>query len=223
MPAEGAVDLDPRSLGVYVVTSAGPSGRGHEGVAAAAIEGGATTVQLRAPELSDEDLLPIASRLAARCREAGVLFVVNDRVEVALVSRADGAHVGQKDDPAGARTRLGPGPVLGISVRSVDEAHAARSAGADYLGVTVWATATKPEADARGIEGLREVVAASSLPVVGIGGIVPANAGAVLSAGAVGVAVVSAVAATKDPAATVRELRRIVDAHHATGKARGHG
>ena len=217
------MDLDPRSLGVYVVTSAGRPDRGHEDIAATAIEGGATAVQLRAPELADEELVTIASRLAVRCREAGVLFVVNDRVEVALASGADGAHVGQDDDPAGARGRLGPRPLLGISVRSVDEARAARAAGADYLGVTVWATGTKPDAHPRGIEGLREVAAASPLPVVGIGGIVPANAGAVLSAGAAGVAVVSAVADAQDPAGAVRELRRIVDARRTTGEAREHG
>lgn len=217
------MDVDPRSLGVYVVTSTGRSGRGHEDIAAAAIEGGATTVQLRAPELSDEELLPIASRLAARCRDAGVLFVVNDRVEVARSSGADGAHVGQGDDPAGARQRLGPRPLLGISVRSVDEAGAANDAGADYLGVTVWATATKAEAVPLGIEGLRAVVATSPLPVVGIGGIGPSNAGAVLAAGAAGVAVISAVASAPDPTAAVRELRRIVDGYRTIVEARGHG
>jgi thiamine-phosphate diphosphorylase len=217
------VDLDPRSLSVYVVTSAGRPGRGHEDIASAAIEGGATALQLRAPELADDELAAVGSRLATRCHDAGVLFVVNDRVEVALACGADGVHVGQGDDPAGARGDLGPGPVLGISVGGADEARAARAAGADYLGVTVWATATKPEAEPGGIDGLREVVAASPLPVVGIGGIVPANAGAVMSAGAAGVAVVSAVAAAEDPAAAVRELRRIVDGHRATGEARGHG
>jgi thiamine-phosphate pyrophosphorylase len=217
------VDLDPRSLGVYVVTSAGRSGRGHEEIAAAAIEGGATALQLRAPELADEELVAVGSRLAARCHDAGVLFVVNDRADLALACGADGVHVGQGDDPAGARGNLGPRPVLGISVRGVDEARDAHAAGADYLGVTVWATATKPEAEPGGIDGLREVVEASPLPVVGIGGIDPANAAAVMSAGAAGVAVVSAVAAARDPAAAVRELRRIVDGHRTTGGARRHG
>lgn len=215
------MDLDPRSLGVYVVTSAGRAGRGHQDIAAAAIEGGATAVQLRAPEISDKELLPIASTLAARCREAGVLFVVNDSVDVALASGADGVHLGQGDGPAGARERLGAGPLLGISVRGTDEARAAEADGADYLGVTVWATATKPHAHPRGIEGLREVAGASPLPIVGIGGIGPANARAVMAAGADGVAVVSAVASAADPVAAVRELRRIVDAHRAAEEERG--
>ncbi|MEO8292511.1 MAG: thiamine phosphate synthase [Actinomycetota bacterium] len=215
--------LDRRSLHVYVVTSAGGSGRGHQEIAEAAIAGGATAVQLRAPELADEQLLPLASILAARCRDAGVLFVINDRVEVALACGAGGVHLGQHDDPAGARARLGSGPVLGVSVGSAGEARSAEVAGADYLGVTVWATATKPDAEPRGIDGVRSVVLASPLPVVGIGGIVPANAGAVLGAGAAGVAVISAVSSAPDPAAAVRELRRIVDGYRSIGEGRAHG
>jgi thiamine-phosphate pyrophosphorylase len=216
------MDLDPRSLEVYVVTSADLAGRHHDDVASAALEGGATALQLRAPELDDRALLPLAADLAARCRAAGVLFVVNDRVNVALASGDAGAHVGQDEDAGRARQRLGPDRVLGVSVGSEAEARAAYRAGADYLGVTVWATATKPEARARGLEGLSEVVAATPLPVVGIGGIEPENAAQVLAAGAAGVAVISAVAAAGDPAEAVRELRRTVEAFHRTGSgARG--
>ncbi|MGH2636350.1 MAG: thiamine phosphate synthase, partial [Actinomycetota bacterium] len=147
--------LDPRSLRLYVVTSSGlVPGRAHPDVGLAAIEGGATAVQLRAPELSDPELRPLAAELLERCREAGVLFVVNDRVEVAA-SVGAGAHVGQADDPSGARAVLGPRRTLGISVSTVEDALAAEGAGADYLGVTVWGTRTKPEATARGIHGLR--------------------------------------------------------------------
>jgi thiamine-phosphate diphosphorylase len=217
------MDLDPRSLSVYVVTSADLAGRDHEDLSAAALEGGATALQLRAPELDDEALLPLAVRLAGRCRAAGVLFVVNDRVEVALASGADGAHVGQGDDPRDARRRLGSDRVLGISVGDAAEGRAAHAGRADYLGVTVWATATKPEARARGLEGVREVAAATPLPVVGIGGITPANAAEVLEAGAAGVAVISAVAAAHDPVEAVRELRRTVDAHLAIEEAGTHG
>ena len=220
------MDLDPRSLRVVVVTSADPGGRGHLDVAKAALEGGATALQLRAPELDDEALLPLASGLAARCRDAGVLFVVNDRVEVALASGADGVHVGQGDDPAHARHLLGSGRVLGISVGGHAEAEAARRAGADYLGVTVWATATKPDARPHGLEGVREVAAATPLPVVGIGGITPENAASVLRAGATGVAVISAVAGAGDPVGAVRELRRLFDrvgGERGAGEERAHG
>ena len=204
--------LDPGSLSVYVLTSGDFSGRGHEDVAQAAIEGGATAVQLRAPELTDQELLPVALRLAARCRRAGVLFVVNDRLEVAHACGADGVHVGQDTQASDVRGRLGAGRTLGVSVQDADQARAAETAGADYLGVTVWPSATKPDAAGRGLDGLREVVAAVSVPVVGIGGIDPLNAPEVLAAGAAGVAVISAVAAAREPATVVRDLRRTVDA-----------
>jgi len=203
----------PHALGVYVITSGGSvSGRGHREVALAAIAGGADAVQLRAPELSDRELLPLASELARACREAGVLFVVNDRIDVARLSGAGGAHVGQGDDPQAVRQRLGPGPVLGISVGSVAEARAAQAAGADYLGVTVFASPTKPQAVPLGLDGLRTVVEATSVPVVGIGGIDASNAAQVLAAGASGVAVVSAVGAAPDPVAATRELVEVVRA-----------
>jgi thiamine-phosphate pyrophosphorylase len=196
----------PLRLGVYVITSADLfPGRGHWDVALAAIEGGADAIQLRAPELSDDELLPVASGLAAACRAARVLFVVNNRVDVAAESGV-GAHVGQGDDVTGARRRLGSAGVLGVSVANPEEAHAAEAAGADYLGVTVWATPTKPEAIPRGVEGLRAVVEATTIPVVAIGGIDARNAEQVLAAGAVGVAVISAVGAADDPVAATRDL-----------------
>ena len=200
------------SLAVSVVTSSGLApGRGHRDVAVAAIEGGATALQLRAPELSDEQLGPLASDLAERCREGGVLFVVNDRLDVAAQTGA-GVHVGQGDDHSEARRRIGSGAVLGISVSSPGQAVEAERAGADYLGVTVWATATKPEAAPVGVEGLRAVVDATSLPVVAIGGIDAGNAREALEAGAVGVAVVSAVGAAPDPVAATRQLVEAVRA-----------
>ena len=196
-------------LGLYVVTGTDP-GRGHLDVALAAIVGGADAVQLRAPELTDEELLPLACTLAARCATAGVLFLVNDRLGVAVDSGANGVHLGQGDDFASARGRLGPDRLLGVSVATVGEVSAAEAAGADYLGVTVWRTRTKPEAIAAGLAGLRAVIRATQLPVVGIGGIVAGNAGRVLRAGATGVAVVSAVSEAEEPAAAVRRLASVV-------------
>lgn len=209
--------FDPRTLGVYVVTSAafGPD-RDHRSLARAAIEGGATAVQLRAPELDDDALLPLATELASACRDAEVLFVVNDRIDVALESGADGVHLGQDDDPQEARRRLGGGRALGVSVGGEDEAVAAQRAGADYLGVTVWPTPTKPEAEARGLAVLGEVVDSTTLPVVGIGGISASNVTLVLASGAAGVAVISAVAAAADPVAATRELAHLVERFRAT-------
>jgi len=204
-------DLDPKRLAVYVVTSAGFAGRTHLDLTTAAIAGGATAVQLRAPELNDGALLPLAAELAERCRPVGVLFIVNDHADVAVSVGADGAHVGQRDDPSRARRLLGPDRVLGVSVGSAEEASRADRLGADYLGVTVWGTGTKPDANARGLEGLSAIAATTELPVVGIGGIDSANAATVIAAGASGVAVISAVAASDDPASATRELRDAVD------------
>ncbi|MGH2679053.1 MAG: thiamine phosphate synthase [Actinomycetota bacterium] len=204
--------LEPRALDLYVVTTGMlDSGRAHGEIAAAAVEGGATAVQLRAPELDDDRLLPLATALARMCGDAGILFVVNDRVDVAIGSDAAGVHVGQDDDAHEVRGRLGPERILGVSVSGVDEARAAEAAGADYLGVTVWVTPTKPEAVPVGLDGIRALARATSLPVVGIGGIDASNARDVLQAGAVGVAVIGAVAAAADAAGAVRDLRAVVD------------
>lgn len=198
------------ALDVCVVTSAGlVPGRGHADVGLAAVQGGATAVQLRAPELDDEELWAVARELARRMRERGVLFIVNDRVEVALQSGADGVHLGQDDVSEVASARRGR-LVLGLSVESSDQARAAEEMGADYLGVTVWATATKPEARPVGLEGLRSIVAATSLPVVGIGGVNPSNAAEVITTGATGVATVSAVGGAPDPVAATRALAEAV-------------
>jgi thiamine-phosphate diphosphorylase len=198
-------------LTVYVVTSSGGvPGRGHAEVAAGAIAGGANAIQLRSMEHGDDELLPLARELADRCRERGVLFIVNDRVDLAIAAGAAGVHLGQDDDLASARERLGPGPVLGVSVETVEQAEAAAEAGADYLGVTVWPTETKPEATPHGLERVAEIAAAVDVPLVGIGGITAVNARQVLDAGAAGVAVISAVGAAPDPAEATRALVRAV-------------
>ena len=202
--------LDPHALGVYVVTSSMlVPGRAHLDVAFAAIRGGADVVQLRAPELSDDGLTPLARDLSRACVGSTALCIVNDRMAVA-VEVGCGAHVGQADGVEEARSRLGPGPILGVSVPDREQARAAEAAGADYLGVTVWTTPTKPEAVPVGLEGLRSVVGSTALPVVGIGGITARNATQVLAAGAAGVAVVSAVGAAPDPEAATRELVEVV-------------
>jgi thiamine-phosphate pyrophosphorylase len=215
MPAEGAMGrLRPGALALYVLTSGTAfPGRSHEDVAGAAIDGGASAIQLRAPELDDDRLTRVADAIAARARDAGVRFLVNDRVDVARASGADGAHVGQADAWRRARDRLGPELLLGVSVGNVEEARAAEDAGADYLAVTVWSTPTKPEAVPTGLDGLRAVAETTTLPVVGIGGIDAGNARDVLAAGAAGVAVIGAVAGAPDPIEAARELRAAVDAY----------
>src|SRR5215211_7419200 len=204
--------LDPRSLRVYVVTSAdGVPGRTHRDVAFGAIDGGATAVQLRAPELGDDVLRRLAAEIRERCAREGVMFVVNDRPDIARQVGADGVHVGRDDAPLEARGIFGDG-VLGISADTPAEATAAARAGADYLGVTVFTTGTKADARPLGLEGLRAIVGSTELPVVAIGGIDASNACDVLEAGAAGIAVVSAVGAAEDPIEATRRLVETVGA-----------
>ncbi|HSL12057.1 MAG TPA: thiamine phosphate synthase [Actinomycetota bacterium] len=204
--------IDRARLRLYVVTSSAFRGRSHLDVASAAIEGGATAVQLRAPELAEYEAYAVARELVARSRPHGVLAIVNDLVDVAVAARADGVHVGQTDGPSKARPALGRDGILGVSVATVEDARRAELEGADYVGLTVRSTATKPDAEPVGIDGLRAVAEATALPVVAIGGIDAANVADAIAAGAAGVAVVSAVAAADDPVSAVRELRAAVDA-----------
>jgi thiamine-phosphate diphosphorylase len=216
------MDRRALNLDVYVLTSLLWPDRTHRDVAIAAIEGGATAVQLRAPELESEPAVEVrlAAELAARCCQVGVLFIVNNVVDVAIESGADGVHLGQEDEQAGVRARLGPDRVLGVSVEDPDQARAAEEAGADYLAATVWSTPTKQEARPVGLEGLHAIADATRLPVVGIGGVDATNAERVLAAGAAGIAVVSAVGAAPDPVRATRELMVVVRAAKAGRSAR---
>jgi thiamine-phosphate pyrophosphorylase len=202
----------PLVLKVYVVTAEGMvPGRGHAQVAAGAIAGGANAVQLRVEAaVPDRELAPLARELADRCRERGVLLVLNNRLDLAVEVGAGGVHLGQGDGWQHARDRLADEQVLGVSVDTPEQAELAAWAGADYLAATVWATATKPEAAPIGLEGFRKLAESTGLPLVGIGGIDASNARQVLEAGAAGIAVVRAVAAAPDPAEATRELVRVV-------------
>jgi thiamine-phosphate pyrophosphorylase len=156
--------------------------------ARAAVAGGATVVQLRLKEASTDEVVERGRPF----RELPVTFVVNDDVEAALRLGADGVHLGRSDD--GAERALAGGLVLGLSASSVGEARDAERRGASYVGAgPVWATPSKSDADPPiGLDGLRELCAAVSIPVVAIGGIDATNAGACIAAGAAGVAVIRA-------------------------------
>ena len=174
-----------------------------------AIQGGITAVQLRAKGWSDRELLGAANELRAACARAGTLFVVNDRVDIALASNADGVHLGVDDLSVGvARTLLGPGRIIGYSPETPEDRIVAETAGVDYLGIgPVFGTQTKGDAGAAlGLDRFAELVAESNVPVVGIGGITIDDARSVIEAGAVGVAVVGAVFFAKDPRSAAIEL-----------------
>jgi len=156
--------------------------------AQAAVAGGATVVQLRLKNVSTAEVVERGRGF----RELPATFVVNDDVEAAVRLDADGVHLGRTDE--GAERALRERLLLGLSAAGVVEAWEAEARGAAYVGAgPVWATPSKVDADpAIGLEGLREICAAVSIPVVAIGGIDASNAGACMSAGAAGVAVIRA-------------------------------
>lgn len=203
-------------LGLYLVTDERLSrGRATAEIVRAAIRGGIDAVQLRGKDLPAREQLAIGRELRAITRDAGVLFIVNDRVDLALALAADGVHVGQDDLPAEIVRRLvGPEMIIGVSAATIPEALAARAAGADYLGVgAIYGTATKLDAGAAtGSSLLGTIAGAVDLPLVAIGGINATNVAAVIAAGAAGAAVVSAIIAADDPEAAARELQRRIAA-----------
>jgi thiamine-phosphate pyrophosphorylase len=202
---------------LYVITDAALApGRSHIEIARAALAGGADAVQLRDKSATAQNLCAAAIEIQPMTRKFGAVFLVNDRVDVALLTGADGVHVGQEDLPAREARRLLPRPaVLGVSAGTREEAKKAAREGADYIGVgPIFATPTKPDAgEPLGLEELAAMVRAVAIPVVAIGGIDHENVTAVIHAGAAGVAVVAAVVSATDMAAATRALKsRILEA-----------
>jgi thiamine-phosphate pyrophosphorylase len=182
-------------------------------------QGGATLIQLRDKISGTRAMVETARAIKAALQPLKVPLVVNDRVDVALAAGADGVHVGQDDMAVeDARKILGPGAIIGLSVKTVDEANAAPVELIDYVGSGgVYVTTSKQQKSAPiGTAGLARVIAAlharaSKLPVCGIAGIDAGNAAPVIAAGADGVAVISALSLAPDPGAAARTLRGIVD------------
>jgi thiamine-phosphate pyrophosphorylase len=174
----------------------------------AVLDGGCRLIQLRDKTMALAELYPIATRLRNRCGEAGALFIINDRLDLALAVDADGLHVGQDDLPAAAAKRvLTERKVLGVSTHGPRQAAQALADGADYIAVgSMFATASKAEFQLVGPELIRAVRPAVPVPLVGIGGITVDNVAAVIEAGADAAAVISAVCAAPDPAARTREF-----------------
>ena len=168
-----------------------------------------SALQFRAKNFSAQQKLQAGRELAALCRKAGVLFIVNDHPALAVELAADGVHLGQDDcDPAAARKIIGAGKIIGVSTHSPQEAAAAEAAGADYIGFgAMFPTNSKAVTHLPGTAGLTEARKVTSLPIVAIGGITLANAPAVIDAGADAVAVIGAVMAYPEPSLAAAELR----------------
>ncbi|MBI2358471.1 MAG: thiamine phosphate synthase [Deltaproteobacteria bacterium] len=180
-----------------------------ESVLEALLAGGAGVIQLRAKELSAKEFVEVATKGHILTRAAGGQFIVNDRVDVALAANADGVHLGQEDLPLSvARKLVGKEKLIGISTHELEQAIEAEQGGADYIGFgPIFGTATKETGYApRGVDMLRAVCRAVSIPVVAIGGISEANVAQVWRAGAAAAAMISDLMRAEDVAAKVRRI-----------------
>ena len=173
------------------------------------LRGGATFLQIREKNLAGPEFRAEALELKELCRRYGVPFVVNDDVELAIATEADGVHVGQKDMEAGrVRDMIGPDRILGVSAQTVEEALLAENEGADYLGVgAVFPTGSKDDADAVSMDMLRDICDAVSIPVIAIGGINADNVTSLAGTGIAGIAVISAIYAAPDTEKATAELK----------------
>ena len=199
---------------LYVVTDEQLShGLTHLEIAEQALAGGADVIQLRDKQRCGRDLVIIAREIRSSAKRCNALFIVNDRIDIALTSGADGVHLGREDIPLHLARELAPKPfIIGISVGSPKEAVDAEKEGADYLAVSpVFSTASKSDAGPGLGTGLvRQIREQVRIPVIAIGGIGPQNVSEVIAAGADGVAVISAVVSSADIAGSAREIKSII-------------
>lgn len=207
-------DKIERMAGLYVILDRQfLAGRDILEIASQTIAGGARVVQLRDKQSKKGELLFVAQKLKELCSQAGVLFIVNDYLDLALAVDADGLHIGQEDLPLHVvRRELAIDKIVGCSVRTVVQATKAQNEGADYIAVgSMFATTTKKEAIVVGVDIVKELKRIASTPLVAVGGINQNNVSEVLVAGADAVAVISAVLGEKDVKAAVRKLVARID------------
>jgi thiamine-phosphate pyrophosphorylase len=187
----------------------------HVELAELAIAGGADTIQFRQKDGPTREMIRVAEQMQTLCKKAGVTFIINDRVDVAFASHADGVHLGQDDFPIPlARKLLGKEAIIGGSAGNLEEARKCFAEGADYIGFgPVYPTASKEDAGpAAGLVLMRKIVEAMPLPIIAIGGISAENASPVIKTGVHGIAVISAVCCQNDPSEAAQCLRRLLEA-----------
>ncbi|MBD3232168.1 MAG: thiamine phosphate synthase [candidate division Zixibacteria bacterium] len=211
----------PSSWKLYVITDEVLSrGRTHQRIAEVSLKGGAYVIQLRDKKVSGKMLFEVACEIRELTRRAGVPFIVNDRVDIAIASGADGVHVGQDDLPAKiARELIGDEMILGVSAITVDQAIQAEQDGADYIGFgpVYEARGTKSDAgEPLGLKLLREACSQCSIPVIAIGGINKDNVSKVIKAGAYGAAVISAIVASEDIERATFEIKSEIESAEGT-------
>ncbi len=183
-------------------------------IVSASIKGGVTAIQLREKDCSTREFIQIAREIKKLLTDLNIPLIINDRVDIAQLIKADGVHIGQSDmDYTDARSLLGYNAIIGVSVENKTQALTAISSDVDYISISpVFTTPTKPEAkDFWGIEGLKEIRKLTNKYLVAIGGINETNIYEVLQAGADGIAVVSAICAAKDPENAAKALKNIIN------------
>jgi thiamine-phosphate pyrophosphorylase len=199
------------SYDLYVITDeALAGGLPHAEIARRAVAGGADVIQLRDKALGSRELVRAGREIREITRSAGALFIVNDRLDIAIACGADGVHLGQGDiGPAVARQLSPSGFIIGISVGNAEEARLAEREGADYVALSpTFSTRSKTNAGpGYGLSSLREIRKAVSIPLIAIGGITLENVQEVVRAGADGIAVISAVVSAPDITQAARTLR----------------
>ena len=174
-----------------------------------AIAGGADTIQFRHKQGSTREMIQVATEIKRLCTEKGIIFIVNDRIDIAIASEADGVHLGQDDFPIPlARKLLGDNWIIGGSAATMEEAKKCLSDGADYVGFgPVYPTGSKDDAGpVSGIDTLKKIVETIPLPIIAIGGIDEENTPEVMKTGAHGIAVISAVCCEENPEGATKGL-----------------
>lgn len=195
-------------MGIYGITSR-DFGKTHLESAKILLEAGIKIIQYREKTASTRTMFSDAKEIKKLCREYNALFIVNDRVDIALASDADGVHLGQEDMPIEIAKKILPGKIIGISVSNTKETLEAQHNGADYLGAgSIFPTGTKKDSTVIGLEKLGEIMSVARVPVYAIGGITLENLDMVKKYNVHGVAVISAILASDDPAKTAREFIR---------------
>lgn len=183
----------------------------HFEIAKLAIKGGADIIQLRDKSMSTSELIETAQKISLLCKKNKVLFIVNDRVDIAMISGADGVQLGTEDIPVTeARKLLGRSKIIGATAHSMKEAILRENEGADYIGYGhIFQTFSKHKTDKpKGIENLKKIVDKIKVPVFAIGGIGPENINEVISTGVHGAAIIGSVLKSNDPEKTIKELRK---------------
>jgi thiamine-phosphate pyrophosphorylase len=205
------IDFD---LSLYLVTGRSLSlGRPIVEVVEQAVKGGVTMVQLREKDTSSREFYELAVKLKQILKPYNIPLIINDRLDIALACNAEGLHIGQSDLPHPiVRKLFGKDKIIGLSVENIRDVQEANNRDVDYIGISpVFNTPTKTDTtQALGLKGIKEIMAISKHPSVGIGGINLSNAKDIIKAGANGIAVVSAIMSASDPQQAAKELSQTI-------------